>query len=212
MTSSSSRFPDVNRPGVGIVLVSPVYVGSAARQRAEVDRIMAPYRGGGLPEEFLSMTAFVSTDDENVLTYAQWTTDDAYREFVRSGGLGDQDEDAVEPVRYRLYRGNVLEPRSVPGALVAPVFDVDGRDRQRRSADALVDGPLGKPFPGLVGSHFHLSTDGTRVLNWAEWVDQEAHLRFGESSLPHECLAAIAMPGVRGIGGKRYLLAETVVA
>jgi hypothetical protein len=211
MTSSSSRFPDVNRPGVGVVLVSPRYVGSAPLQRQEVDRVMAPYRGGTLPEGFLSMTAFVSTDDENVLTYAQWTSDDAYRAFVRSGGLGPEDENTVEPVRYQLYRGNILEPESVPGALVAPVFDVDGRDRQRRSADALVDGPLGKPFPGLVASHFHLSMDGTRVLNWAEWVDEEAHLRFGESQLPHECFAAITMPGVRGIGGKRYLLAETVV-
>jgi heme-degrading monooxygenase HmoA len=210
MAAPTTRFPDVDRPGVGIVLVAPLYVGSAERQQAEVARVMAPYRTDALPDGFLSMTAFVSTDDENVLTYAQWTSDDAYREFVRAGGLGELDEDATEPVRYKLYRGRILEPGSVAGALVAPVFDVDGRDRQRRSADNLVDGPLGKPFPGLVASHFHLSTDGTRVLNWAEWVDEEAHLRFGESSLPHECLSAITMPGVRGIGGKRYLLAESI--
>ncbi|BAL87890.1 putative monooxygenase [Actinoplanes missouriensis 431] len=212
MTAPADTFPDVNRPGVGVVLVAPRYVGSADAQRAEVERVMAPYRGPSLPDGFLSVSAFVSTDDENVLTYAQWTSDDAYRAFVSGGGHGEPDEEMAEPVRYRLYRGNVLEPGSVPGLLVAPVFDVDGRDRQRRSADALVDGPLGKPFPGLISSHFHLSVDGTRVLNWAEWVDEEAHVRFGQSSLPHECLAAITMPGVRGIGGKRYVLAGSIVA
>ncbi|SDZ36583.1 hypothetical protein SAMN05421504_113182 [Amycolatopsis xylanica] len=208
MTMSTTRFPDVNRADVGIVLVAPLYVGTPELQRSEVDRVMAPYREGAAPEGFLSMSAFTSTDGINVLTYAQWTSDDAYRAFVR--GLDDFDEDATEPVRYKLYRGRILEPGSIARVLVAPVFDVDGRDRQRRSADALVDGPLGKPFPGLVASHFHHSTDGTRVLNWAEWVDEDAHLRFGESSLPHECFEAITMPGVRGIGGNRYILAESI--
>lgn len=207
----ATRFPDVNRPDVGIVLVAPLYVGTPELQHAEVERVMAPYRTGDLPDGFLSMSAFTSTDGIDVLTYAQWTSDDAYREFVRAGGLGMLDEDATEPVRYKLYRGRILEPDSVARVLVAPVFDVDGRGRQRRSADSLVDGPLGKPFPGLVASHFHHSTDGTRVLNWAEWVDEEAHLRFGKSSLPHECLSAITMPGVRGIGGNRYVLADSVV-
>ena len=210
MIKSSRQFPGVGRPDAGIALVAPLYVGSADRQKAEVERVMTPYRTGSFGNGFLSMSAFVSTDEENVLTYAQWTCADAYREFMHTDGLGENDEDATEPIRYKYYRGRVLEPGSVPSVLVPPVFDVDGRDRQRRSADSLVDGPLGRPFPGLIASHFHLSTDGSRVLNWAEWVDVESHVHFMESSLPHECLEAITMPGVRGIGGKRYLLAESI--
>jgi hypothetical protein len=210
MTAAPVRFPDVARADAGVALVTPLYVGTRELQRAEVKRVLAPYRNNPLPEGFLSVSVFTSTEGENVLTYAQWTSDDAYRAFVRDGGLGEPDENTTEPVRYKLYRGRVLEPGSVPTALVAPVFDVDGRDRQRRSIDNLVDGPLGTPFPGLVASHFHMSLDGTRVLNWAEWTGETAHVGFMNSSRPKECLEAITMPGVRGIGGKRYLLADAV--
>ncbi|THA30366.1 monooxygenase [Streptomyces sp. A1277] len=210
MADAPSPFPDVARTDAGVALVTPLYVGGPGPQRAEVERVLAPYRNGSLPEGFLSVSVFTSTEGENVLTYAQWTSDDAYRAFVRDGGLGEPDENTTEPVRYKLYRGRVLEPGSVPTVLVTPVFDVDGRDRQRRSIDNLIDGPLGTPFPGLVGSHFHISLDGTRVLNWAEWVDEDAHVGFMKSSRPKECLEAITMPGVRGIGGKRYVLAGAV--
>ncbi len=210
MADQPGDFPDVARADAGVTLVTPRYVGSARHQQAEVDRALAPYRSRELPAGLVSVSAFVSIDEENVLTYAQWTSDDAYRDFVRAGGLDPIDPDAAEPVRYRYYRGVVLEPDSVATVLVPPVFDVDGRDRQRRSADNLVDGPLGQPFPGLVSSQFHLSLDGTRVLNWAAWVDEAAHERFMQSPLPKECLAAITMPGVRGIGGKRYYLSESI--
>jgi methylaspartate ammonia-lyase len=209
MTASLATLPDVTRPEAGIALVTPLYVGSPARQRAAVKSATLLYEASPLPEGFVSFSAFASTDGENVLTYAQWTSDDAYR--VQGGGTNRIDTDTAEPVRYRLYRSRILEPNSVPKTLVAPVFDVDGPGRQRRAADVLLDGPLSKPFPGLVACHFHLSTDGTRVLNWAEWVDEEAHDAFGASELPHECLQALTMPGVRGIGGKRYTLQKSVV-
>lgn len=32
------------------------------------------------------------------------------------------------------------------------------------------------PHPGGIGAHFHLGTDGTRVLNYAEWESAQAHL------------------------------------
>ncbi|WP_149829891.1 antibiotic biosynthesis monooxygenase [Streptomyces tailanensis] len=208
---TTAPFPDVSRSDCGIVLVTPLYVGSADAQRAEAERVMAPYREGPLPEGMLSMSVFTCTEAENVLTYAQWTSDEVYREYVRDTGRYEREPDAVEPVRYRLYRGRVLEPGSVPTLLVPPVFDVDGRERQRRAADNLLDGPLGTPFPGLVSSHFHISVDGTRVLNWAQWVDEESHERFMQSERPKECFEALTMPGVRGIGGKRYRLADSVV-
>ncbi|MDX3642272.1 antibiotic biosynthesis monooxygenase [Streptomyces sp. MB09-02B] len=211
MTSAALPFPfpEADRADCGIVLVTPLYVGSADAQRAEVERVMAPYREGPLPEGMLSLSAFVCTEAENVLTYAQWVSDEAYREHA-DRTAADRPRDAAEPVRYRYYRGRALEPASVPTLLVPPVFDVDGRERQRRAADNLLDGPLGTPFPGLVSSHFHLSLDGTRVLNWAHWVDEEAHQRFMRSERPKECFEALTMPGVRGIGGKRYRLAESV--
>lgn len=171
------------------------------------------FRDDPSPEGFISFSAFGSVDGETLLTYAQWTSDEAYRAFAAApSGKGETLLRRAQPIRYVPYRSSVLDPATKPTILVAPTFDVDGPDRQERSIDALVDGPLSKPFPGLVASHFHASLDGSRVLNWAEWATEAAHDAFMDSALPAECLDAITMPGVRGIGGKRYTLLECATA
>lgn len=32
------------------------------------------------------------------------------------------------------------------------------------------------PMPGSIAAHFHISTDGTRLFNYAEWTDAQAHI------------------------------------
>ncbi|MGI5467495.1 antibiotic biosynthesis monooxygenase [Streptomyces sp. CA-132043] len=219
MARTVSPLPDIARPDAGLALVSPLYVGSPARQLVASEEATAPWRERPAPEGFLSFNTFVSTDGENVLTYAQWTGQDAYDAFVRAergrkdGVAGTGDVRRADPIRYRLHRSNVTDPGTVPGCIVAPVFDVDGPERQRLVADALLDGPLAPPYPGLVALHFHVSTDGSRVLNYAEWVDEESHENFMKSEMPTKAFEAIQdMPGVRGLGGKRYVLHESVTA
>lgn len=209
MRAHQSVFPDVRRLDSGIALVSPLYVATPEQQGLEAMRAAAFFRENSLPPGFVSFSAFGSTDGETLLTYAQWTSDSAYRRYQANV---EQSAHAnwADPIRFALYRSSVLDPGSRPGVLVAPTFDVDGPDRQRTSIDALVDGPLSKPIPGLIASHFHTSLDGSRVLNWAEWVDEAAHKHFMQTSVPGEFLNAITMPGVRGIGGKRYTLLEAV--
>jgi len=210
MRSEQFAFPDVQRPDSAIALVSPLYVATATQQRTAAAHSVAAFRNNPLPAGFVSFSAFGSTDGETLLTYAQWATDDAYLRFDDSHDHDHARSGRVQPVRFLPYRSVVLDPESRPGVLVAPTFDVDGPERQRASVDALLDGPLSRPVPGLIASHFHLSLDGTRVLNWAEWVDESAHADFMRSPLPAEFLSAITMPGVRGIGGKRYELLESV--
>jgi hypothetical protein len=65
-------------------------------------------------------------------------------------------------------------------------FDVDGPDRQRKPIDALLNGPLSKPIPGLIASHFRISLDGSRVLSWAQWSHEAAHEDFMQTSLQDE--------------------------
>lgn len=81
---------------------------------------------------------------------------------------------------------------------------------------ALVDALLahhpahtGEPYPeGMGGNHFHLALDGSRLLNYAEFTDEQAHervlgarLRDGDD-VP-ELIAAT--PGVTPLGFERYL-------
>jgi heme-degrading monooxygenase HmoA len=188
-------FPDVRRLDARIALVSPLYVGTPERQGIEALRAAAAFRENSLPGGFVSFSAFGSTDGETLLTYAQWTSDSAYRRY-QENLEPSADANRADPIRFVLYRSSVL--------------DVDGPDRQRTSIDALVDGPLSKQIPGFIASHFHASLDGSRVLNWAEWTNEAAHEQFMQTAAPGEFLEAITMPGVRGIGGKRYTLLEAV--
>jgi hypothetical protein len=171
MTIPPHPFPDVRRADCGVALVWPRHVAGPERQQAEAAGVMADLTERGLPDGFLSCSAFGSTDGETLMIYAQWTSDDTYRQFA---GREDSAKrgDWAQPIRFALYRSSVLDPGATPGVLVAPTFDVDGPDRQRRSIDALLDGPLSVPVDGLIASHFHTSLDGSRVLNWAEWRDE----------------------------------------
>jgi hypothetical protein len=73
----------------------------------------------------------------------------------------------VEPVRYRLYRSMRDEQQTdTPRCVITATFDVDGPERQRHIVDRLVDAAAAiGSLPGALSSHFHISTDGTRVLN-----------------------------------------------
>jgi hypothetical protein len=57
-------------------------------------------------------------------------------------------------------------------------FEGPDPDRQRAWVDAVVEALEDEPHPhpGGIGGHFHLGTDGTRILNYAEWESAQAHL------------------------------------
>lgn len=128
-------------------------------------------------EGLVSVTAYEGIGHDGAFTYEQWTSEDVI-----------QDLDG-EPV-YSLYRGDTGE--GVPGALVVVSVEFEGPDEQRQRDwinlvfDALASEPA-RPEGGISG-YFHVSADGERVLNYAEWTSAEAHI------------AALAAPGADGIG------------
>ncbi|MFJ5293146.1 monooxygenase [Streptomyces sp. NPDC088348] len=190
------RLPDIARADTMAVTISTRHAGGRDRQTDLVETMLAAWESGPWPPEQLSLSFYVSTDGENVLTYAQWSDPE-----VRISGA----------VTYRLYRSLVPDAPGgtppVPGCIAIPSFDVDGPERQRAIVDTLLDGPLARPIPGLVAAHFHVSADGTRVINYAEWADEDTH----QGALSGDVLSEAgrttrAMPGVRGIGCPRYRL------
>ncbi|MGW4469957.1 nitroreductase family deazaflavin-dependent oxidoreductase [Nonomuraea sp. NPDC004354] len=180
---TADQWPDIARPDAGTVLVTE----SPAQHRATVEQAVAGLERGPWPEGLLSFSAFASTDGEKVLTYTQWADGGADREFT-AGATG------AEPVEYRLYRavpknGVPSPPQDgppSPGILVAAGVGFDGPDpeRQRRWVDtvlAALDGETA-PAPGGISGYFHVSTDGTRALAYAEWTDEQAHRDAVEGS------------------------------
>jgi heme-degrading monooxygenase HmoA len=221
--------PDITRPDVGTVLSCEWTVGTPERQQAVVEASVTAWEHVPWPAGLLSHNGFVSTDGSTILHYSQWTSDEAIREFKRTDrpervrGIlaavpGIERHGVVAYQLYRSYRNGAAAgaPR-VPGCIVGVNIDFDGpdRQRQRRWVDAVFDALEleGEPHPGLISAHFHLSTDGTRVFNYAEWSSEQAYSEalskgpegIGQTDAP-EWRRTMDFPGLKGFGVKRYHL------
>ncbi|WEV27212.1 antibiotic biosynthesis monooxygenase [Streptomyces sp. 71268] len=188
-------YPDATRADAGLATFSTWRVGTPERQRAAVDAIAATWRRLPWPTpELLGYSVYTGTDGETLLHYAQWTSEAAREAYVGAGRQAAHaaEIDAAVPgierdgvTSYRLYR-SAFTPRSrgprapAVGCAVAVSIEFDGPDeaRLRRWVDGWFDGdePEVDDFDGLLAAHFHVSTDGTRVLNYAEWVSVQAHV------------------------------------
>ncbi|WP_149829890.1 antibiotic biosynthesis monooxygenase [Streptomyces tailanensis] len=200
--------PDIARPDARAVFVSHWYVGDPDRARSVLDEVTDAWRRAPWPEEVLTFSCYLSVEGDTVMTYTQCSGATTYRRFVGALPVAVARR---EPVEYRLHRSVVTElAAEPPGALVTAMFDVDGPERQRFIVDSIArrleEAPADE-HAGMIGSHFHLSVDGTRVTNFAEWTTDEAHVAFLEGGTRHGNLRVTEQtPGVRPIGFRRYHL------
>ncbi|MCI0391823.1 MAG: antibiotic biosynthesis monooxygenase [Acidobacteria bacterium] len=226
----SSKLPDVTRPDVGTVSVIEWKVGIPERQQAFAEAFIGAWEGTPWPQGMLSANLLLSTDGSTVLNYAQWSGDDAYHEFARTHlqSRFEQIDRAVPemnrsgPVNYRLYRSGVRPDAPTPGCIVIVSVEFDGPDeqRQRRWVDTVFEALEAEtePHPGGISGHFHLSVDGARVLNYAEWTSEEAHReaveRSGQGSVGSgpKWRQVRSFPGIKSSGYKRYRLAHSLIS
>lgn len=205
MTINQVARPDFARTDVDAVLVAETTVGAAD--------VLARLEKEPWPAGLISFNTLASTDGEASLVYTQWAEGAADPGLVRRVSGGD-------PVEYRLYRSGIRENSPVPGCIVVVSVEFDGADAQRlrRWVDT-VFGALAsedKPAAGGISGHFHVSTDGTRVLNYAEWTDEQSHrdalARSGQGTVgvSDEWRKVQEVPGVRGSGFRRYQMVRSL--
>ena len=114
------------------------------------------------PDGLLDARWLEDLDGAGVVTYSQWSgavpVDGAvaYRRY-RSGGLASVDR----PV------GCVV--------LVSAEFDRPGLAEEWVDLVFTALDAEDEPHPGGISAHFHVSADGLRVLNYAEWTSAQAH-------------------------------------
>jgi hypothetical protein len=225
-----AKLPDITRPDAGAVLVSEWKVGKPERQQALVEAFVASWKDAPWPQGLLSANLFLSTDGETVLNYAQWSSDDAYHEFAQANLQSrvaqiDRAVPGIErsgPVNYRLYRSGVRANAPVPGcaAIVSVEFDGPDEQRQKRWVDTVFEALEAEtePHPGGISAHFHISVDGSRVLNYAEWTDEEAHRdaieRSGQGTIGSgsKWRQVQSFPGIKSSGYKRYRIARSLAS
>jgi quinol monooxygenase YgiN len=190
MTRRTDTHPDLTDPRVGAPFFSHWRVGTPLRQRQTVEAVASVWERRPWPADgLLGYHLYTGHDAATLMHYSQWTSEQAYEAFVKTHRQERVDEiDTVVPGierlglgRYRHYRSAARDggPR-VPGCIVIVDIEFDGPDpdRQRAWVDAVLEALESEPnpHPGGISGHFHLSTDGTRVLNYAEWESAQAHL------------------------------------
>ncbi|GGO50032.1 MULTISPECIES: antibiotic biosynthesis monooxygenase [Streptomyces] len=190
MTQRATTHPDPTRADVGLAFFSTWDVGTPERQEATVDAIAKAWESRPWPHEgLLSYHVYAGEDGATLMHHSQWRDDDAYQAFFAQGrDARNADIDTAVPgierlglTRTSLYRS--VTPGSgtgaVPEAFVTVDVEFEGpdADRQRSWVDTVLTAIGTGPVPGLLAAHFHLSTDGTRIVNYAEWETAEHHAR-----------------------------------
>ncbi|MGW7569700.1 antibiotic biosynthesis monooxygenase [Streptomyces tendae] len=191
MTRRTDAHPDLARPDALAPFFSTWRVGTPERQRQTVEAIARTWESRPWPAEDLrGYHVYTGHDGSTLLHHSQWASEQAYEAFVKTHRQERVDEiDTAVPGierlglgRYRRYRSARREDPAaavVPGCIVIVEVEFEGPDpdRQRAWVDAVFEALQSEPNPrpGGLSAHFHLSTDGTRVLNYAEWESARAH-------------------------------------
>ncbi|MEV0262238.1 antibiotic biosynthesis monooxygenase [Streptomyces sp. NPDC050617] len=210
---SPRPFPDFTRTDAGTSLVSEWLTGTPERSRAAADAVLDQWQANELPEALLSLSNFIAEDGASILHYAQWTSNDAHRAYVKvHRPVMIERIDAQLPgierpglTRYRYYRSFVVDRTHPAGVLIAVRLEADSERLRRKWIDSIADTTEHEP-PGLVAGHFHLAEDGRGILNLAEWTDVRSHIDWLESSATGERWrnTLTQEPGIHFGGFKRY--------
>jgi hypothetical protein len=176
------------------------------------------------PAGLLSYSVFTGTDGTTLWHHSLWRDGASHLDFraeerrradrvaARMPGV-----ERTEPTRYHLYQGRRTEPAPRPGALVVVRVGTENAGHARAWVDAVLtalETDEGLPAGG-IGGFFHISEDGTRVLNHAEWTSVTAHeeaVAAGAGSISQGPAwdRVRTMPGVRHLGVDRFHLTVTL--
>ncbi|WSQ08241.1 antibiotic biosynthesis monooxygenase [Streptomyces sp. NBC_01231] len=225
MTRRTDTHPDLTNPHVGAPFFSTWRVGTPERQRQTVDAIARTWTRRPWPTPgLLGYHVYTGHDGATLLHHSRWRSEQDYEAFVKTHRQERVDEidtlvpgiERVRLDRYRRYRSGVRDdrPAQVPGCVVIVDIEFEGPDpdRQRAWVDAVFEALESEPNPhqGGISAHFHVSTDGTRVLNYAEWESAQAHIDalaapgHGVGSATAQWQRVQTWPGLRSSTVSRY--------
>jgi len=171
-----------------------------ARSAAEV--ALATWDGAMWPKNLLGHACLLSEDGLSVVHYLQW----AGAAPAKAAGL-DILLPGVEretPSAYRRYRSRIATIGETPGVVALVTYETQGEQAAERFIESMTDPSLPTPA-GLIAGHYHVSRQGDRVLNYAEWADVAANQAFRNSREAAVFGRVVeASPGVRPLGGALY--------
>ncbi|MEV0177257.1 antibiotic biosynthesis monooxygenase [Streptomyces sp. NPDC050803] len=225
MTRRTHVHPDLTRPEAGAPFFSTWRVGTPERQVRAVEAVARTWDGRPWPTaDLLAYHLYTGHDGTTLMHHSQWRTEQGYEAFFKTHRQERNDEidtavpgiERVELNRYRRYRSKERAEGDarVPGLIVAVRIDFEPDAAERRGdwvdtvLAALSDSEGDR---GFVSAHFHLSTDGGHVLNYAEWESDRAYDEAIAASQSPEWERVRTYPGIKGFSAARYTHAVGLV-
>ncbi len=193
-------------------------MGTPERQQRTVEAIARTWERRPWPVGDLhGYYVYAGHDGSTLMHHSQWASEQAYEGYVRTHRQERNDEidtavpgiERVALARYRRYRSRerAVGEQRVPGLIVTVRIDFEpAAAGKRRDWVDTVLGALTTPESdrGLIAAHFHLSTDGTHVLNYAEWESDQAYDEAVDVPESPEWERVRTYPGLKGFTGSRY--------
>ncbi|MFB7932433.1 antibiotic biosynthesis monooxygenase [Streptomyces sp. NPDC056039] len=219
MSRRTEQHPDLTDPRIGAPLFSTWRVGTPERQGLTVEAIGRTWERRPWPADgLLGYHVYAGQDGSTLMHHSQWSGEHAFEAFVKTHRQERVDEidtavPGIERVglgRYRRYRSRerAVGDVRVPGVIVTVRVDFEEGAGARREewvdlvVKALGDDP--ETHAGLISAHFHLSTDGGHVLNYAEWESDQAYDDALAAPGSDAWERVRGYPGMTGSSGSRY--------
>ncbi|MEU1672189.1 antibiotic biosynthesis monooxygenase [Streptomyces roseifaciens] len=172
-----TRIASLQHPDTGITFISRWITGSAERTRAAADALLE-VSAADAPEVQLATHVFEDVDGAGLFIYGQWTSAEDHLAFVREGRSErvariDARVPGIERPgleRTHLYRSAVVGADGEADLFVVTSHDTGGGPGEQRAwADARAAALADAGHEGLLAAHFHLTVDGERAVEVAEW-------------------------------------------
>ncbi|MFC9510131.1 hypothetical protein [Streptomyces sp. NPDC057002] len=186
MSRRTEQHPDLTDPRIGAPLFSTWRVGTPERQVRTVEAIGSTWERRPWPADgLLGYHVYAGHDGSTLMHHSQWSGEHAFEAFVKTHRQERVDEidtavPGIERVglgRYRRYRSleRAVGDVRVPGLIVTVRIDFEDGAGAGAGPEEWVDLVVKEGHAGLISAHFHLSTDGGHVLNYAEWESDQAY-------------------------------------
>lgn len=131
------------------------------------------------PENLISVNAYLGNDHKSIFLYWQWRDELQAEQQLILDKIKQDLSLATGKINnaFYLYR-SIGESKEIPGCIVLAYQEFENPTVIKHWIDTVVEAVLSdepKKDTGGLSGHFHISTDNTSMLNYAEWRSAAAH-------------------------------------
>jgi quinol monooxygenase YgiN len=166
-----------------VITVIVIFSVESDRQQELIDAIAEFLEIVKQQPGFVSANLHQSIDGVKVANYAQWQSQADYNNFINNTEVQAKAAKLSEfnPPDTHVYEVVISEskegtPKIKQGQYITHFaeFRMPAENQPRMIELAKENVIKAMELPGLISANFHRSLDGTRVINYGQWLDQES--------------------------------------